>query len=75
MRSAVTNSLDRCAITWVRPDLGDNNNDHVIVPEERLRIATSRQWPDHGQAPRESNERTGSTTAALAYARSAGLAA
>jgi Sulfatase len=30
-------------IKWVQIDLGDDNNDHFIDPEERLRIAMARQ--------------------------------
>jgi arylsulfatase len=30
-------------ITWVQIDLGDDDNDHFIDPEERLRIAMARQ--------------------------------
>jgi arylsulfatase len=30
-------------ISWVQIDLGDDNNDHYIDPEERLRIAMARQ--------------------------------
>jgi arylsulfatase len=30
-------------IDWVQVDLGDDDNDHFIDAEERLRIAMSRQ--------------------------------
>ena len=30
-------------INWVQLDLGDDDNDHFIDPEERLRIAMARQ--------------------------------
>ncbi|TCN35266.1 hypothetical protein EV644_11659 [Kribbella orskensis] len=30
-------------INWVQIDLGDDNHDHYIDPEERLRIAMARQ--------------------------------
>jgi hypothetical protein len=30
-------------INWVQIDLGKDDNDHVIDPEERLRVAMSRQ--------------------------------
>ena len=30
-------------IHWVQIDLGDDDNDHFIDPEERLRVAMSRQ--------------------------------
>jgi arylsulfatase len=28
---------------WVQLDVGDDDNDHFISPEERLRVALSRQ--------------------------------
>ena len=30
-------------INWVQIDLGDDDNDHFISPEERLRVAMARQ--------------------------------
>jgi hypothetical protein len=30
-------------INWVQIDLGDDTNDHLIDPEERMRIAMARQ--------------------------------
>ena len=30
-------------IRWVQLDLGDDDHDHYIDPEERLRVAMSRQ--------------------------------
>ncbi|HET6651397.1 MAG TPA: arylsulfatase [Nocardioides sp.] len=36
-------SLFTGRITWVQIDLGDDDNDHFIDPEERLRIAMARQ--------------------------------
>jgi hypothetical protein len=30
-------------IRWVQIDLGDDDHDHLIDPDERLRIAMSRQ--------------------------------
>ena len=30
-------------IRWVQIDLGDDDNDHFIDPDERLRIALARQ--------------------------------
>ena len=30
-------------IHWVQIDVGDDDHDHFIVPEERLRIAMARQ--------------------------------
>ncbi len=30
-------------INWVQIDLGDDDNDHFITPEERLRVAMARQ--------------------------------
>jgi hypothetical protein len=32
-------------IQWVQLDVGVDDNDHFISPEERLRIAMARQWP------------------------------
>ena len=31
------------AIAWVQIDLGDDDHDHYISPEERLRVAMARQ--------------------------------
>jgi arylsulfatase len=30
-------------VSWVQIDLGDDNHDHLITPEERLRVAMTRQ--------------------------------
>ena len=30
-------------IEWVQIDLGDDDNDHLISPEERMRVAMARQ--------------------------------
>jgi arylsulfatase len=36
--SSFTGSID-----WVQIDLGDDDNDHFVSPEERLRVAMARQ--------------------------------
>jgi hypothetical protein len=38
-------------INWVQIDLGVDDHDHFIDPEERLRIAMARQWV-HPRRPR-----------------------
>jgi len=30
-------------VKWVQLDAGDDNHDHLITPEERLRVATAIQ--------------------------------
>ena len=30
-------------VNWVQLDAGDDNHDHLITPEERLRVATAIQ--------------------------------
>ena len=37
------NSAFTGTINWVQLDIGEDDNDHLITPEERLQVAMARQ--------------------------------